>query len=281
MQQPTLFLSHGAPDIAVRPDHPSNAFLCELGQQLHRPDAIVIFTAHWLTEALTVSSLDKYETIHDFGNFDARLYEIHYEPAGTTALATELAALVSNTGQTVHLDHTRGLDHGAWTPLALMYPEADIPVVQVSIQPHRSPEYHYRIGEAIASLRSQNILIIGSGAMTHSFKGLSMPGRDGQPPQWAQEFSDWMNEAAASGNNEALLHYRARAPYAEENHPSDEHLLPFFAAVGAGGGAPGQRLHSDSMYRTVMMDMYAFGQAGILSPVPEPRNRTTGGRTDG
>lgn len=259
MPQPALFLSHGAPDLAVRPDHPSHIFLREFGHRLSRPDAIVIFTAHWLTETITVSSVQRYETIHDFGNFDPRLFEMKYEPTGNPELAEEIASLLDRSGRPVQIDGERGLDHGAWIPLMLMYPEADIPVVQLSIQPRKSPEYHLRLGEAIGSLRNRNILVVGSGALTHNLSGLRMSGRVENPPPWVTEFSDWMKEAIESGNDHALLRYRTSAPKAEENHPTDEHLLPIFAAMGAAAGSPGLRLHSASMYHTVMMDMYQFG----------------------
>ena len=184
---------------------------------------------------------------------------MRYEPPGSPALADTAAKLVSAAGLQAAIDPARGLDHGAWVPLTLMYPQADIPVVQVSIQSHLNPAHHFRLGQALAALREQDVLVIGSGSFTHNLSRLrrDVPGAT-QPPD-VIAFADWFDAAITNQQTDALLDYRKQAPYAVQQHPTDEHLLPLFVALGAGGeGATAQRLHSSAMYSSLRMDAYAF-----------------------
>ncbi|MDK9709124.1 MAG: dioxygenase [Desulforhopalus sp.] len=259
MAQPSLFISHGAPDIAVKTDHPSYRFLCEASGMFPRPDAIVILSAHWTTDHVMVSSTASYKTIYDFGGFDPRLYAMQYSPKGNPDLSRIVLQLVRGTDGKAELVEHASLDHGAWIPLLLMYPEAYIPVVQVSIQPNLSPAYHYALGEALQELRQQNVLIIGSGAMTHNLSEMMFSGDGLSSPQWVADFADWMRDRIEAGDREALLSYREQAPHARRNHPTEEHILPLFLAMGAGGGIPGKQIHTATSYGTVRMDAYAFG----------------------
>lgn len=261
MSQPALFLSHGSPGIALMPGDPTPRFLGHLARSLSVPDAVVVFSAHWRSEHPLISAADPQPTIHDFRGFDPRLYAMTYEPPGHPDLAREIAVRLSMVDKNILLDSHRGLDHGAWIPLMLMYPEATIPVVQVSIQPGMSPAYHYDLGAALSSLKQNNILIIGSGGITHNLHEALFDDYDAMPPQWVSDFSEWMKKRLEAGDKEAVLDYRESGPSARANHPTEEHILPLFVAMGAGGGGKGRRLHTGAMYATVMTDAYEFTAA--------------------
>lgn len=226
-----------------------------------RPDAIVIFSAHWSTDHIMIAKDESYKAIYDFGGFDERLYSMKYHPKGSPDLARIVLNLLKQKDGASELVNNSGLDHGAWIPLMLMYPDSYIPVVQVSIQPDRHPSYHYALGSSLAELRSQNVLIIGSGAMTHNLSKLVFNDHDAIPPRWVSEFAEWMKARLEAGDTESVMQYRTLAPYAKENHPTDDHLVPLFIAMGAGGGGTAQRIHTASTYGTVMMDAYEFTEA--------------------
>jgi 4,5-DOPA dioxygenase extradiol len=259
IRPPSLFISHGAPTILIE-ESPVRSFLMGLGEELGRPEAILVVSAHWETPLPTLQWCEQPETIHDFRGFPDELYQVVYGAKGSPGLAARTAALlVQHFGQ-VERDDTRGYDHGAWVPLALMYPDAEIPVVQLSLQPHQPPEYQYLVGEVLRPLRDEGVLVIGSGNLTHNIQHFREHGWDDPPEAWVREFADWMNGAIAEGRKEDLLDYRARAPHAERNHPQEEHLLPLFVALGAGdAGGKGRRLHTSATHGTLMMDVFAFG----------------------
>jgi hypothetical protein len=176
-------------------------------------------------------------------------------------LAGRAAALLEAAGFPADVDETRGLDHGAWVPLLLMYPEADVPVTQLSLQAHLGPAHHFRIGEALRPLRETGVLVLGSGSLTHNLGEFRQHRGDPTPPPWVVEFADWMADKIARGSIEDLLDYRRRAPHAERNHPTDEHLLPLFFALGAARpGARGSRVHTSNAYGVLAMDAYAFDE---------------------
>ena len=258
---PALFLSHGAPTLPLV-DAPASAFLKGLGQQLGRPSAIIVASAHWETAAPTLSTIARNTTIHDFYGFPRALYELRYEPPGDPALAEKAAGLLREAGLAGNIDPARGLDHGAWVPLLLMYPAADIPVLQISIQPHLGPSHHLHMGQALAPLREQNVLIIGSGSFTHNlsrFRGATI---DAPATPDVIAFADWFDQAITDRRIDDLLAYRRLAPFAVDQHPTDEHLLPLYVALGAAGASPsGERLHSSAMYSMLRMDAYAFQSA--------------------
>lgn len=264
---PALFLSHGSPMMAID-DSPARRFLLDLGRSLPRPKAIVMVSAHWETlGGHAVSLATQPETIHDFGGFAAELFEIQYPAPGAPEAAAQAATLLEQADFKVMRSARRGLDHGAWVPLLLMYPDADIPVAQVSLQRGGSPADHERMGRALAVLREQGVLIIGSGSLTHNLYEFRGGPVDAPVPSWVSEFDDWMHEKLLSGQRDQLLDYRSLAPYAVRNHPSDEHLLPLFVAMGAAQGAgqgstdktiKAERLHTSYEYSILAMDMYAF-----------------------
>ena len=258
MYQPSLFLSHGAPDIALKTGHPTYRFFQELPRTFPRPDAIVSFSAHWCADKTLIAKDASYHAIHDFGGFDERLYSMRYSPKGNPELAQMVFDLVKQHDRKAKLVNNPELDHGIWIPLMIMYPDPVIPVIQVAIQPDQSPEYHYGLGESLAELRSHNVLIIGSGSMTHNLFAMTIDDHEAAPPAWVRDFCQWMNEHLEEGDTEAILQYRQRAPHATRNHPTDEHLLPLFIAMGAGAEHPGTRIYSASSYGTIAMDAYRF-----------------------
>lgn len=252
---PALFLSHGSPMMALT-DSPARDFMRGLGRELGTPNAILVASAHWETRTPAVNKVDRNVTIHDFYGFPPELFAMRYEPPGAPALADKAAALLRDAGLPCAIDLERGLDHGAWVPLTLMYPAADIPVMQISIQPHLGPEHHLRLGQALAPLREDNVLVIGSGSFTHNLRLLQRDAVDGRQPQDVVAFADWFDTAITEGRTDDLLKYRTEAPYAERQHPTDEHLLPLYVAMGAGGKP--RRLHTSAMYSALRMDAYAF-----------------------
>lgn len=256
---PTLFLSHGAPTLVLE-DVPARGFLAGLGTKLDRPKAVLVVSAHWETDRPLVSAVPRNGTIHDFHGFPRALYELSYPAPGDAALAERVAGLLRGAGLGAGLDTARGLDHGAWVPLLLMYPEADIPVLQLSIQTRQGPAYHLALGKALRPLREDGMLVIGSGSFTHDLTSFRGQGLDAPEPGWVSAFADWMDRALVEGRTDDLLSYRRLAPHAARNHPTEEHLLPLFAALGAGTeGGKAERLHRSATFGILRMDAYAFG----------------------
>ena len=252
---PSLFVSHGAPNLVLQ-EAPARRFLEALGQRLPRPRAILVATAHWETEAAQAGGAAQPATVHDFGRFDDRLFQMRYPAPGDPALATRAAHLLAEAGLASAVDPRHGLDHGVWVPLLLMYPDADIPVVPFSVQPEMGPAHHYRVGQALAPLRHDGVLVMGSGSYTHDlgrFRGRAL---DGASPEDVAAFAGWFDDALLAGRMDDLLAYRTRAPHAAENHPTEEHLMPLFVAMGAGGRA--EHLHESATYGVLRMDAYAF-----------------------
>jgi 4,5-DOPA dioxygenase extradiol len=255
---PSLFLSHGAPTLPLT-NTPARAFLSGLGDALPRPRAILVVSAHWETSLPMVSATDRNDTIHDFHGFPRQLYELRYPAPGSPSVAARVSELLRASGLDCTIDR-RGLDHGAWVPLLLMYPQADIPVLQLSVQPHLGPRHHLELGRALAPLRQEGVLIIGSGSMTHDLSEFRGHGANDPAPDWVNAFADWFHSTLTAGQTEALLDYRRQAPFASKNHPSEEHLLPLYVALGAAGeDAHAERLHASATYSILRMDVYAFG----------------------
>ncbi|MFF2484560.1 dioxygenase [Paenibacillus sp. NPDC058071] len=226
-----LFVAHGSPMLAVE-DNDYTQLLKKTGAGL-KPDAIVIFTAHWETETTTISSKDDvYETIYDFGGFPDELYQIQYPASGSTQIAELVRKLLEDKGIPSEFDKVRGLDHGSWTMLHHMFPKADVPVVQVSVNPYGSPEEQYRIGEALRELSDRNILVIGSGVTVHNLRILKWGQKTPEP--WAVEFDDWLIDKLEKHDLESLFRYAELAPNAKTAVPRPEHFVPLFIALGSG-----------------------------------------------
>lgn len=252
---PSLFISHGSPMLALEPGA-SGPALARLAAELPRPRAILVVSAHWESTALHVTSAAQPETWHDFGGFPPQLYQVQYPAPGHPQFAADIVQLLGAAGFPARLDPERPFDHGAWVPLSLMYPAADIPLVQLSLPSRQGPEFQTRIGRALAGLREQGILLIGSGSITHNLGELDWHAGPETIEPWAQEFRDWMVARLTEDDETALHDYRQRAPAAVRNHPSDEHLLPLFFARGAGGRFRVE--HSGFTLGALGMDIYSF-----------------------
>ena len=255
---PTLFVSHGSPTVLTG-DSPLRDFLRGLGAAVGKPRAILIVSAHWETASPMLTAAGVNTTIHDFGGFPAPLYQLQYPAPGSPALAEKAADLLRAAGLQAQTDARRGLDHGAWVPLMLAYPEANIPVVQLSVQPHLGPAHHLAVGRALAPLRADEVLIVGSGSFNHNLQEFFRNQASGPEPEWVTAFADWFGLALAETRLDDLTRYRELAPFAARNHPEDEHLLPLYAALGAAGeGARAQRIHKSSAGTALRLDAFSF-----------------------
>lgn len=254
-QLPTLFLSHGAPDVLLR-DTPARTFLRGLAATLPRPRAIVVASAHWEEDAVTVETGRTPSTIHDFGGFPAELYRQRYAAPGDATLSVRIGAMLREAGFAPRT-RERGFDHGVWTPLLLAWPAADIPVVPVSLVRDGDATLHHRMGQALASLRAQGVLVIGSGSAVHNL-GVLAPG---QPPlPWATAFEAWLVKACETGDVAALTSWLKSAPDGRYAHPTPDHFMPLLVALGAAGAnAKGRVIHRSWDYGSLAMTSFAFG----------------------
>jgi len=235
---PAVFISHGSPMHALEAGATATGQAWSaLGRRLPRPRAILIASAHWETEHPALTGSERPGTIHDFYGFPPPLYEIHYAAPGAPQIAERARALLSAAGMQAAVDPARGLDHGAWTPLLYAYPRADVPVVQVSVQPARGPRHHLALGAALAPLSREGVLIVGSGHLTHNLRELRSV-RDtgvGRAEPYVSEFQEWVRTLIEAHDYDRLADYRRLSPAGVRAHPSEEHFLPLFVALGAAG----------------------------------------------
>lgn len=262
MMMPVIFLSHGAPSLPLEAGETGETWR-QLGAQLPRPSAILVISAHWESHIPTLSRAVQPETIHDFSGFPEALYRLQYPTPGAPQMAEAAAQLLRQANIPVQLDAKHGLDHGAWVPLSIMFPQADIPVAQLSLQPEKTPAWHLALGRALRPLREQGVLIVGSGSITHNLRAIfkNPPGK--QAPVWVMDFCDWVAQRISEGDVDALCAYRTLAPYAEVNHPSEEHLLPLFVVLGAATQVEGaQHLNRVMTFGMLAMDAWLFDSEG-------------------
>jgi 4,5-DOPA dioxygenase extradiol len=257
--RPVLFVPHGSPMFALQPGAAGSA-MSDLVARLPMPRAIVVVSPHWETTDPTVGTATRLETIHDFGGFDPRLFEIQYPATGCPEAAQQVVAALQAAGLPVATDAQRGLDHGAWVPLRQMFPDADVPVVPLSVQHHGGPQHAWRVGQALAPLAQQGFLIIGSGNVTHNLRDWQIVSMTGQPtPAYVQQFADWVHAQMTGRQTQALLNYRQTQPAGQQAHPRDEHLLPLFTALGAAGADAQPEAFYRGIYdHVIAMDGYAF-----------------------
>ena len=236
-------------------------FFHALGEELPRPRAILMVSAHWDTARPAASTSAQPETIHDFYGFPAPLYELHYPAPGAPDVARRVAELIDGAGLGSTALDERGLDHGAWTPLRFMYPLHDIPVTQLAVQSRLGARHHYDIGRALAPLAEDGVMIIGSGGISHNLREWrSVP--PGTPPEWLTTFVAWVRNAIETQNHAVLIDYARQAPHAARNHPTDEHFLPLFVALGAAGNdARIVRELRNETDRALSLDGYVFAAA--------------------
>ena len=267
---PVLFVSHGAPTFAIEPGL-AGPQLAALGRALPAAEAVLVVSPHWMTRGgvrVTASPLP--ETIHDFGGFPRDLYALRYPAAGHPALAARTAELLAQAGYQAGTDPRRGLDHGAWVPLRHLYPEAQVPVFQVSLPQPLDPAGALAFGRALAPLRGQGVLIVGSGSMTHNL--YEFRGHGGGDAPYVAQFTQWVREATRNamrdGDVQPLIDYRRLAPHAERAHPTDEHFLPLLVAIGAAAaGEPLQVIDGGITYGILSMESYVIGQYRHDQPV--------------
>lgn len=253
---PTLFLSHGSPMHALEPGAVRRIWE-EIARDLPRPKAILVASAHWETDLPMVTGAAMPETIHDFYGFPKPLYEIRYPAKGDPALASRAVNLLSQSGLKAMEDPVRGLDHGAWSPLLHMYPKADVPVVQIAVQTPLGPAHHLALGRALAPLALEGVLILGSGHMTHNLR--ERRGDGAAPLPYVKEFQAWVHERIEARDFDALNDYRARSPGGARAHPSEEHFLPLFVALGAANrDYKAKRLYDGVETGSLAMDAYLF-----------------------
>ncbi len=257
MALPVLFLSHGSPMHALQPGA-VRAVWEGIAQDLPRPKAILIASAHWETNIPSLTGAAKPETIHDFYGFPKPLYEIQYPAPGAPDLAARALGLLEGEGFTSAIDPSRGLDHGAWSPLLYMYPKADVPVVQVAVQTELGTRHHLSVGKALAPLADEGVLIMGSGHMTHNLRERNRENA-GPPLAYAKQFQDWVKQRIDAHELEQLADYRKLSADGVRAHPTDEHFLPLFVALGAAReGYKAERLYEGIEMGALAMDAYRF-----------------------
>jgi 4,5-DOPA dioxygenase extradiol len=262
---PVLFVSHGAPLVAIDGD-PVQAAWVRLASCLPRPAAVLVMSPHWPSTTPLVASPAVHRTLHDFGGMSHALYTLDYPAPGDPALAEAVCERLRAAGFDAAVADRQGLDHGAWVPLRVMYPRVDVPVVQLTVQPRLGPQHHYALGEALAALRADDVLVIGSGAITHNLREVRLDQRQATVPRWVRDFAGWMAAELTAGNVDRLLDYRRLAPDAERNHPTEEHLLPLFFACGAAAGTlTARRVYEGYSYGLLAMDAWAFGEGAAAT----------------
>lgn len=256
---PTLFVSHGAPTFALDPGT-AGARLAAAGRILPRPTAVLVVSPHWMTLKPRVTASPHPRTIHDFGGFDAALYELTYPADGHPQLAMRTVELLQKAGWPAETDANRGLDHGAWVPLRHLYPGADVPVFQVSMPARLDTHAALEFGRALAPLASEGVLVIGSGSLTHNLYEVRSGHEHAET--YAAEFASWIRDAVTRGDHERLRDALEIAPHARRAHPTTEHYLPLLIAAGAAPERlPATVLEGGIMHGVLAMDSFVFGQA--------------------
>ena len=268
---PVLFLSHGSPLHAML-DSDASRLWAQLGAQMPKPRAILAISAHWNTSIPMLTGAALPPTIHDFGGFPEPLYRLRYPAHGAPALAEQLHGQLREAGIAAGIDGTRGFDHGAWVPLLHMYPQADVPVLQLSVQPSLHARHHFAVGQALAPLVSEGVLVLASGHTTHNlndaFARPDLLGQSVTPLPYVKAFSDWVASAIAEQRIDDLLDWAQRAPGAARAHPTPEHFLPLFVALGAAGeGAHSERVLAVSDGPALAMDSWRWQAKGLTSSV--------------
>ncbi|TCM69861.1 4,5-DOPA dioxygenase extradiol [Acinetobacter calcoaceticus] len=251
---PGLYISHGSPMLAIDPEQVGPALL-RLSHNLPVPRGIVVMSAHWESDALEVSSGFRPETWHDFRGFPEQLYEIRYPAPGDPELAERIIKMFADNNINAHANSTRPRDHGVWMPLLHMYPNADIPVIEISLPRQMSALMLYTLGQCLSELRQQQILIIGSGSITHNLSELSWDGSDNTVPEWASTFRNHVVSKLSHQQYDEILDWQS-IPHLKRNHPSLEHLAPLFFAMGT--GLRFSIVHSSFSMGSLGMDIYRF-----------------------
>lgn len=259
----TFFISHGSPTLSIDESLPARHFLQSWKDKVFplTPKSILVISGHWDTKIPAVNIVQRNDTIYDFYGFPDPMYKLKYPAPGAPELALRVKELLMASGfKRVDEDRERGLDHGAWVPLMLMYPEADIPICQLSVQSKRDGNYHYNMGKALSPLMDEGVLIIGSGSATHNLRALKNLGNDVVP--WASEFDNWLTDALLEGRYEDVNHFQEKAPHAKMAHPWPDHFYPLHVAMGAAGEtAKAKLIHNSWGLGTLSYSSYQFTTA--------------------
>ncbi len=248
---PTLFVSHGAPTLALAPGAVGRAWQA-LGASLPEPEAVLVLSAHWQLSRLRLTSAPQPDTLYDFYGFPEPLYQMHYPAPGAPELAHELAEDLA-----VEADPERGFDHGVWIPLMHIFPQANVPVLALSLPANPDPRQSYALGQQLRRWRSR-LLIIGSGGLTHNLRLFGMADIDAPTFDVTHRFRQWMHQQLLQGHHQNMLDYQRLAPDVAMNHPSNEHLLPLFVCLGASDPQPAQILDLGVQYGMLAMDTVVF-----------------------
>jgi 4,5-DOPA dioxygenase extradiol len=264
---PAMFISHGAPTFALEPGL-LGANLRAIGAQVSALNAILVVSAHWQSRDVRVMTTARPPTVHDFGGFAPELYRLEYPVPGAPVLALEAKRLLEEEGFAVSEDEQRGLDHGAWVPMLHLFPDARVPVFQVSMPYDLDTTVAWRMGRALGPMRELGVLIVGSGSLTHNLYEVRQNGMD--PAPYAREFSDWVRGAVTARDTDRLIRYRRNAPHAQRAHPTEEHYLPLLVASGAGAAtnSAAKIIEGGMTYGVLSMQSYAWG-------LPEPDSHLT------
>ncbi len=257
---PTVYISHGSPMAALQ-EGPARYFLESLGTFFPRPRAVLVVSSHWETDLPMMCAPPDNQVEPDANGFPAALYGLHYNAPGAPELAAKLSDSMARSGFSCGIDRGRGLDQDAWFPLLLAFPEANLPMLQLSLQPHRGAHHHLALGAALSDLREEGVLIIGCGSFVHDTRRFRLHGQGQEPDDIAANyaFASWMDEKIMALDLKSLMAYRRQAPYAREEHPTEEHLLPLYVALGGAGMAfASTRLHHSTEPGGWRMDAYAF-----------------------
>jgi 4,5-DOPA dioxygenase extradiol len=255
---PAVFVSHGAPTFALEPGL-LGANLRTLASRIPDVKAVLVVSAHWQSRGSRVMTTVSPETVHDFGGFAAELYRLEYPARGAPEVALEAGRLLAAQGFIVAEDPERGLDHGAWVPMLHLFPDAQVPVFQVSMPYDLNTVEAWRLGRALGPLRDRGVLIVGSGSLTHNLYEVRQNGSDGEP--YAREFAGWVRDAVLTHDTDRLIRYRREAPHAERAHPTEEHYLPLLVALGAStaGDETPEVIEGGMTYGVLSMESYAWG----------------------
>ncbi|RAP77696.1 DODA-type extradiol aromatic ring-opening family dioxygenase [Paenibacillus montanisoli] len=253
---PSYFFAHGAPSLVLE-RHAYTDFLKQIAANTPKPKAIVLFSAHWEDAVQTVSDVETYSTIYDFSGFQDELYTVTYPANGDHVLSERIQTLFAKHGIPSKTDETRGLDHGAWAVLKLLYPDADIPVIALSVNRYLTNEQQYNIGKAVAELREQDVLIIGSGGTVHNLRRLNW--HASQADEWAAAFDQWLQDKLEQWDTASLFEYEKLAPYAREAVPTNEHFIPLLLAMGAGdANREAKLLHRSYQFGSLSLSCWQF-----------------------
>ncbi len=260
---PVFFISHGAPTFAIEPGVLGST-LQTLGEQLSNVRAVLVVSPHWQTKNLAVMTTTLPKTMHDFGGFPPKMYELQYQAKGQPDIAKKAAQLLIDSGFATQFDDHRGFDHGAWVPLMHLLPKANVPVFQVSMPFDLNPQLAMKLGQTLAPLRDHGVLIVASGSMTHNLYELLPP--DSPPVAYAQEFATWVKTKVIDNAIDSLIQHHTEAPHAERAHPTEEHFLPLLIALGTlGNSETVQFIEGGTTYGVLSMDSYVWGMPNHIA----------------